>query len=402
MTDPAAGSVPPDRILRIMAWTGAVMLVAGLVVALTWSPGRKRALTTNPLEGSDAFVDRLYMSDSPADFNAGQLDQLVLRAEGVLALSDRSADRFPRRGTWTGPETVVPFPVSEVLPSWNLKTPPGTGAKLHLRTRDARSGRWSPWLYLGQWGESWPGDAEEWSVTSFEQGTVHVDILVLDRPADAFQARVTLYAFTPEPSVTPEVRRVAVCCSGVVPDSARRESLQPRVPVVTGWARDLRVPFRAQGDAPEALRSSICSPTSVTMVMAHHGVDRPTVENAAAIYDREHGIFGNWGRAVARAGELGLNAWLTRFRNWEQVKAAIAGGQPVVAAIKFNKGEFPSALYPDTDGHLVVIRGFTPEGDVIVNDPASREKGNGVVYKAAELGRAWFDNAGGVAYVIAR
>ncbi len=36
---------------------------------------------------------------------------------------------------------------------------------------------------------------------------------------------------------------------------------------------------------------------------------------------------------------------------------------------------------------------------MIVNDPARRKEGDGVVYKASELARAWFDN-GGVGYVI--
>jgi hypothetical protein len=78
----------------------------------------------------------------------------------------------------------------------------------------------------------------------------------------------------------------------------------------------------------------------------------------------------------------------------------IAQGQPIVAAINFRKGEFPSNPMQETDGHLIVIRGFTSGGDVICNDPASKDKGNGIVYKADELGKAWFDNAGGVAYVI--
>ena len=112
-------------------------------------------------------------------------------------------------------------------------------------------------------------------------------------------------------------------------------------------------------------------------------------------------LFGNWGRAVARAGELGMDGWLTRFRDWGQVKAQIAAGQPVIASIRFKAGTFPSAVMRQTSGHLIVIRGFTPGGDVIVNDPASRERGNGAVYKADELARAWFDN-GGVAYVIRR
>ena len=137
------------------------------------------------------------------------------------------------------------------------------------------------------------------------------------------------------------------------------------------------------------------------MVMQYCGIDLPTQVNALAIYDESHDMFGNWGRAVQRAGELGLDAWLQRFRNWDQVKAMIAHGQPVIAAIKFKKGEFPSAALSETAGHLIVIRGFTKGGDVIVNDPGNHEKGNGAIYKADELAHAWF-GCGGVGYVIRR
>jgi len=222
----------------------------------------------------------------------------------------------------------------------------------------------------------------------------------LDRPADAYQLRATLQSFDLDTAVNPSIRRISVSYSGPVADDTQRERLSPIPRSGAGWARDLRVPFRAQGHEPANVRGSICSPTAATMVMAYWGVDRPVRENAMAIYDAEHDIFGNWGRAVQRAGELGLDAWLTRLRSWEQVKSLIAEGQPVIAAINFEKGEFPSALYARTDGHLIVIRGFNANGDVIVNDSASKEKGDGVIYKADELGRAWFDNAGGVAYII--
>ena len=72
---------------------------------------------------------------------------------------------------------------------------------------------------------------------------------------------------------------------------------------------------------------------------------------------------------------------------------------PVIASIKFRKGAVKGFLYDQTAGHLLVIRGFKDNGDVIVNDPAKRDKGNGVVYKADEMAKAWFDN-GGVGYVI--
>jgi hypothetical protein len=229
---------------------------------------------------------------------------------------------------------------------------------------------------------------------------VYIDNLLLDQPASAFEVRASLQSFDLDRSVNPMIRRIAVSYSGQVSDPARREKLMQITKIDGPWARDLPVPFRAQGDAPRNVRGSICSPTSTTMVMAFCGVDRPTVENALAIYDERSDIFGNWGRACARAGECGLDAWITRVRTWDQAKAYIAQGQPLIAAINFKPGEFPSNVLRSTAGHLLVIRGFKSNGDVICNDPANREKGNGVVYKADELGRAWFKNAGGVAYVI--
>jgi hypothetical protein len=285
-----------------------------------------------------------------------------------------------------------------MLPSWNVQTPPNTGVRFDVRVREAASGRWSPWLYAGRWGRVLHNRER---VRTCDIGTVHVDCLVLDQPADAFQIRATLESFDLDTGANPRIRRIAVCYSGSVNHAKSRAKLAPPVNLEGhDWARDLEVPFHAQGNERRNISGSICSPTSTSMVMEFAGMRSPTAQNALAIYDDEHDIFGNWNRAVARAGELGLDAWLQRFRNWDQVKAMIAQGQPVVAALNFEKGQFPSALYDETNGHLIVIRGFTPEGDVIVNDPASREKGNGVIYKANELALAWFENAGGVGYVI--
>ena len=71
----------------------------------------------------------------------------------------------------------------------------------------------------------------------------------------------------------------------------------------------------------------------------------------------------------------------------------------IIASIRFREGEVEGFLYKSTAGHLLVIRGFDANGDVIVNDPARRDGGNGAVYPAEEFAKAWFDN-GGVGYVI--
>jgi hypothetical protein len=317
---------------------------------------------------------------------------VALRAgEPAALVLDGGAESYPRTGRWTSAEIPTAFRFTELLPSWNVAAPAETGLRMAVRVRRAGTEAWRPWMDMGAWGKT---PAERERVSACREGVVDMDYLALDQPADAYQVRVNLFSFTMDPAVTPVVRRIAVCYSGVTGE--KREAIP-----VEGWARDLAVPFRTQKDAPRALSGEICSPTSVTMVMAYCGVDRPVVENALAIWDNEHAMFGNWGRAVARAGELGLDGWLTRFRSWDQVKQQIAAGQPVVASIRFKKGTFPSAVLPSTSGHLIVIRGFTAGGDVIVNDPASREKGNGAVYRAEELGRAWFDH-GAVGYVITR
>src|SRR4029077_1159664 len=128
-------------------------------------------------------------------------------------------------------------------------------------------------------------------------------------------------------------------------------------------APDLAVPHVSQYDAPPPLRESVCLPACVTMVLAYWKVDRPLVENALAIYDPDSGMFGNGARAVARAGELGLDAGWQRYGDWGQVKALIRRGQPVIAAVREEAGE-----------HLIVVHGFTKDGDMIVNDPLDRGK----------------------------
>jgi hypothetical protein len=345
------------------------------------------------------MVDRLVMIDSPDAFLSGERKFVEVEPAGRMVLRDTRERTYPRYGSWTSPESRTEFPFTELIPSWNVDTPPNTGVRFDVRVREAASGQWSPWLYAGSWGRVLENRPR---AVTCEFATLHVDTLVADRPADAYQIRATLESFDLDPAINPSIRRIAVSYSGRVDDAARRRALLAPSSLggTSSGARDLPVPFRAQGVERRNISGSICSPTSTSMVMSFCGVDRPTAENALAIYDEEHDIFGNWNRAVAHAGALGLDAWLQRFRNWNDVKAMIAQGTPVVAAIKFEKGQFPSNVMEESDGHLIVIRGFTPDGDVIVNDPASKDKGNGVIYKASELAVAWFDNAGGVGYVI--
>ena len=347
---------------------------------------------TNPR----GFVDRMIVVDNAEAWSAGESLRAAVTTDGVLKLDDPPGPRYPRRGMWTSPEYVSDFPITEVLPSWNVDAPEHSGVKFFIRSRDADSGDWSPWLYIGSWGETVPRGKQ---TIDFDNGEVDIDYLKLRKPADAYQMRAVLESFDVDGASTPSVRRLTMVYSGVVEDEAERAALARPVKIEGPWARTLDVPFFTQADAPPALKPRICSPTSVTMVMQYQGDKGAMVENALAIYDPEYEIFGNWGRAVAYAGERGFEAYLDRIRTWDELKAYIAQGQPVIASIRFESGTFPSNVMDQTNGHLVVIRGLTEDGDAVMNDSASKQRGEGVVYRSEELARAWLRH-GGVAYII--
>jgi hypothetical protein len=299
-------------------------------------------------------------------------------------------NRYPAQQRWTSQTIESEFAFTELLPSWNVEVPENAGVRWDVRVRDAKSGEWSPWLYIGYWGRV----THDRRTIEFEGGEVEIDVLRLKSPADAFEIRSTGMSFELGAPVLPRVHKVQAVYSRPLEENAVVSASSPPAPV------DLHVPFRPQGIEDKCISGSICSPTSVSMVMQWAGIDRPTQENALAIWDDDYSLFGNWNRAVQYAATLGLESHLERFTTMDQVRARLAEGQPIIASINFEKGTFPSNVMNSTDGHLIVIRGFTEQGDLIVNDPASKDRGNGVIYHADELAQAWLVNTGGVGYII--
>jgi uncharacterized protein YvpB len=166
------------------------------------------------------------------------------------------------------------------------------------------------------------------------------------------------------------------------------------------WQRRLDVPFRSQRTEDPAIAGRICSPTSVSMVLAYYGLERPTAAVADRAYDAEHDIYGGWARAVQAAFEEGLPGYVARFGSWDGVRREIAAGRPVIVSIRAREGELAGAPYASTGGHLIVVTGFDERGDVHVNDPATTDPRQGVVtYAREDMERVWLGK-GGVAYVL--
>lgn len=327
-------------------------------------------------------------SDRPAAISQSRSDGPLTHAFVEWPIHETfepPAEGYPLAATWESPVLEAEAPFVEALPSWNATLPDDAGVRAAGRVRI--DGEWSPWLDFGGFGHIPAGEEP----TRFEHGRVAVDVLQLNRPADAFQLRLTSFNFDVNGTL-PTLRRAAVALSSPADEPPADEP--------TGEEVIVDVPFLAQRDAGDRVGGSICSPTSVTTVLNYHGESLAPLDAATVIYDREHGLFGNWNRATAFAGSLGYDATLRRFSGINELRPYFEAGLPVIASINFDDGECPSFVMDSTNGHLIVLRGLTAEGDVVVNDPASAEHGDGPVYQRDELRRAWLENAGGVAYVI--
>jgi hypothetical protein len=333
--------------------------------------------------------------------------------------------------TWTSPVRSARG-ASQLVASWNADTPPGTWLQVELQGTYT-NGVHTPSYVMGRWAKG-DGDIQRTSVNdqSDQISSIDVDTFKIDDPSAGvllagYRLKVTLYR-TPGSHLQPRVYEVGAMSSNV-PDRFT-------VPASAGhiaWGRELAVPRYSQniheGQYPQydGGGEAWCSPTSTEMVVEYWGrhpssedlawVDPsyqdPQVDQAArSTYDYAYEGAGNWPFNTAYAATYGLKGIVTRMHSLDEVERFIAAGIPVITSQSFLASELTGANY-STSGHLFVIVGFTATGDVIVNDPASRDD-NAVrnVYKRTEFENVWLRTKryradgtvgsanGGIAYLI--
>jgi hypothetical protein len=191
-------------------------------------------------------------------------------------------------------------------------------------------------------------------------------------------------------SVTSSVALDAVAVT-VPPPASRRGQARARV-------APLDVPPLSQsvrGHAESA--RNWCSPTALAMLLQYHGVPVDVATVARNVADASYGGTGNWAFNVAYAGTRGLRAVVAYLRGLDHVAAFVEAGLPVAISIAWNRGELPGAPLVQSDGHLLVVRGFEPNA-ALVNDPA--HPAVATRYDRTALDRV-FRAHGGVAYLVA-
>ncbi|GHJ38948.1 peptidase C39 family protein [Streptomyces sp. TS71-3] len=309
---------------------------------------------------------------------------------------------------WTSPEHKLTVPATEVIASWNAATPAGTWLQVELQGGYSDD-TVTPWYVMGRWAAS-DTDIKRTSVDDQSDGhsSIYTDTFAIDDPDSGlrlvwYRLRLTLYR-APGSRVAPLVWRLGAMGSDI-PDRFTVPASTPNL------AKELSVPRFSQdvhsGQYPQydGGGEAWCSPTSSQMIIQYWG-HRPSAADMAWVdpsyadpqvcqaarytYDYQYEGCGNWPFNAAYAATYpDMQGVVTRLGSLADLEKLIAAGIPAITSQSFLKEELTGAGY-GTSGHLMTVIGFTADGDVIANDPASASD-NAVrrVYKRREWENIW-------------
>lgn len=264
--------------------------------------------------------------------------------------------------------TLAFDPVREGVLSWNTFARAGT-IEFRLLRAAAPATRW---LVHSSWSEH----ARRSHSPQADGVRVDVDVVRSPQPFDGIEVRAPGVSFGALAFAAPAVQR-------------------PSLPYA-GTAHILDVPARSQY-AVEGERGW-CSAASLSMINAYHGIDHSVPDTARAVFDGAYNGTGNWSFNVAFSGSLGLRAAVVYLSNLDHAQRFTDAGLPIALSYHWKDGELPGAPVEHSEGHLVVLCGFTSNGDCAVNDPAAPNVRT--IYPRAAIETLW-QRAGGVAYAIA-
>jgi len=253
--------------------------------------------------------------------------------------------------------------------SWNTHAPSG-----RLSFRLLRAGQpASEWMDYAQWQ---PTGAKSFS-PEHEGTRVEVEVIAATQPFDGIEARARDVHFELLAFSSP------LRCRPSLPFG--REAMILDVPARSQYVEG----FTERG---------WCSPASLSMLHAYHGIEAGVAETAREVFDRAYNGTGNWSFNVAYSGRMGLRGVVAHLRNLDHAERLIERNLPIAISYSWRGGELPGAPLEQSDGHLAVLCGFTGSGDCAVNDPAAPNVR--VVYPRSALERIWQRNDG-IAYVVA-
>ncbi len=310
-----------------------------------------------PPEAPDRFAPAIKLNHNTTTVYAnafrGEFDSVVYEAGGMRIADGKT------EGSFTSEDINLGGAFTKLVCSWNAVTNDGT-VELQVQVKKADGSYTAPF----SWG-TWSSKAGVSASVSTQNtdGKVSTDVLSLSEACSGtVRFTVKLRKTADASPILYNVTLAPQKAAGALTAPSPMEEVK------------LKVPQRLQGVVPE-IGGRICSPTSLTMVLMSLGTTAyEPADNAWAAYDNADDIFGNWSFNVARAGELGYNAFVDYY-DMDALKYALSQGTPVICSVTIKAGQLAGSGYPNRSsaGHLLVVIGYTViDGRewVIINDPA--------------------------------
>ncbi len=273
--------------------------------------------------------------------------------------------------------SAVPFNIG--LPSWNGYADRSGNSSFAIQMRFPTGESWSPWVTVGFWKDFiW----SNYGKTSWSGGKVNIDIVNLYDYQESWQFKIIMKRKTQEAPL-PSIHKLSFFLS----DSRATDNFS----IIDALndspeAMFIETDFLYQYAIDDAIGGSICSPTSVAMIIKSYGIDIDPLYFARQNKDPYYGIFGVWPRVVQNAVDYGLDGAVTRYRSWSDARKVLAKGGRIAISVG----------YPLYAGHLMMLAGFDETGNPIIHDPA-QSQGYGYIFDKTEISRSWFEK-GGIAY----
>jgi len=262
---------------------------------------------------------------------------------------------------------------------------------------------WTDWFSWGIWS---PHIARKSISRTDTLAKLDVDTLTIrgSKGETASKVQVKVILKTDDPSVTTVVRYLHGTLKNTINPILKEYEEEIDL---TNLDINIETPALSQMIRDPRSRNSICSPTTVTMLLHRYGETHLLPDELAQnTYDNSYG-FGNWSFAMAIAGSYGYKAYID-FLNMEDLKREIYNGYPVGVSVRYRHIEDSTSPYPyvegapgTTAGHLIVVTGFTVIDGVeyvLVNDPfAPDNETTPRIYKLDQFDEAWSNRA---AYIV--
>ena len=315
--------------------------------------------TTVIPEDGDYYKNDVKLNSKSITFCAnefkGEFNSVHFENHGLML------DEGATEGYFISEEINLGGSFKNMLASWNASSAGGTvEISVSVKLDD---GSFTTWYSWGEWSAIPETSGSKSNSDAY--GKVGIDILTLKQECQGIvKFRIDIKQLG---GSSPILYNVTLACD--------KSESNLKAPAETYMKLD--VPYRRQMDVPE-IGGSICSATSLSMVMLYHGEQIDDIADIAwGVRDWGEQIFGNWAFNVAYAGELGYQSYIDYY-DIDAIKYAISTGHPIVSSIRVKAGQLAASGHPNytTNGHLLCVVGFEEKNGqkwLLINDPAHPE-----------------------------